>query len=148
MKNRAATRWLISLTVTFLVLSQSQSPIRVTPLVLQVIPDLLDILDISARTFEFYARKTLHVLAYGALTLTWISTAVAQFPGWRWAVPTAMAVALIIAIIDESVQATIPHRSGSVCDVLIDAGGIVLGYLTARMIGLTRSNPNAGGLKS
>ena len=75
-------------------------------------------------------QKTLHVPAYGLLTLLlWCA-----LPPARRSARLVLPLVLAVALLDELVQAFNPARSGSVLDVAIDLVGALLGLLLARRL--------------
>jgi VanZ family protein len=77
-------------------------------------------------------RKTAHVTEYGILAMLWFRT-LTRGAGLR--VPTGVWLALLIsvatAIVDESHQATIPSRTGSAADVVLDSFGAAAALVPA-----------------
>ena len=77
-------------------------------------------------------RKAAHLTEYGILALLWFRT-LTRGGGLR--VSTGAGLALVIcvasAIIDESHQATIPSRTGSASDVLLDSVGAAAALVPA-----------------
>jgi VanZ family protein len=77
-------------------------------------------------------RKTAHVTEYGILAMLWFRTLTR---GARLRVPTGVWLALVIcvatAVVDETHQATIPSRTGSAADVLLDSFGAAAGLVPA-----------------
>ena len=77
-------------------------------------------------------RKAAHLTEYGILALLWFRT-LTRGSGLR--VSTGAGLALVIcvasAIIDESHQATIPSRTGSASDVLLDSVGAAAALVAA-----------------
>ena len=77
-------------------------------------------------------RKTAHVTEYGILAMLWFRT-LTHAAGLR--VPTGVWLALVIsvatAVVDESHQATIPSRTGSAADVLLDSFGAAAALVPA-----------------
>jgi VanZ family protein len=77
-------------------------------------------------------RKTAHVTEYGILAMLWFRT-LTRGAGLR--VPTAvwlaLAISVVTAIVDESHQATIPSRTGSAADVLLDSFGAAAALVPA-----------------
>jgi VanZ family protein len=79
-------------------------------------------------------RKTAHVTEYGILAMLWFRT-LTRGAGLR--VPTgvwlALAISVATAIVDESHQATIPSRTGSAADVLLDSFGAAAALVPASL---------------
>ncbi len=90
--------------------------------------------------FVFYMRKSLHVLGYLIGTCI-IFYAVKVTPVLKKSVHiSTLGLALLLAVLDEWYQTTLPHRSGRIEDVFIDLIGIIIGLL------LLRDNRKASGL--
>ena len=66
------------------------------------------------RVLHLLVRKTAHVVVYGVEGLLALRAA-------RGRVVVALAIAVVVAIIDESHQSTLPSRTGSPWDVLLDS---------------------------
>ena len=83
---------------------------------------------------NFVVRKLAHFTEYGILMLLgyWAfgrGLGYAPQPAWRFAIWTSLAY----AVFDELYQRTVPGRTGSVVDVLIDAAGVLfVAYLIRR----------------
>jgi VanZ family protein len=83
---------------------------------------------------NFVVRKLAHFTEFGILMLLgyWAfgrGLGYACQPAWRFAIWTSIAYALF----DELYQLTVPGRTGSVVDVLIDAAGVLfVAYLIRR----------------
>ena len=81
------------------------------------------------RQLTLIARKAVHVLAYGVLTL------IVYYAGRKTrkmrpiALPLAVVFAFLVAILDEGYQNRLLYRTGSVEDVLIDGLGIAVAAL-------------------
>ncbi|NMB38363.1 MAG: VanZ family protein [Firmicutes bacterium] len=87
----------------------------------------------------FYIRKFLHVLGYFIGTCI-IFYAVKITPVFKRAVYiSTLGLALLLAILDEWYQTTLPHRSGRIEDVFIDLIGITVALL------LLKHNSKASG---
>ena len=86
---------------------------------------------VSPATFErihFVLRKTGHLTGYGiAAVLYWRAVA-----GSRHPVLLALLLVLLVASLDELHQSTIPSRTGTPSDVLIDLTGGTLALLLVR----------------
>jgi VanZ family protein len=83
-------------------------------------------------TWDTVLRKLAHMTEYGLLFVLW----------WR-ALPRggpllASAVAIAYAVTDELHQTTVEGRHGSPVDVLIDAAGVGVAWLTARRFAARR----------
>lgn len=77
-------------------------------------------------------RKAAHVTEYGILAMLWFR---ALTRGVSFRVPTAawlaLAISVATAIVDESHQATVPSRTGSAADVLLDSFGAAAALVPA-----------------
>ena len=77
-------------------------------------------------------RKAAHLTEYGILALLWFRTLTRN---GRLRVPAGAWLALLIcvasAILDETHQATIPSRTGSAADVLLDSIGATIALVPA-----------------
>jgi VanZ family protein len=105
--------------------------------------------DVPADRFgavHLIVRKTAHLVEYGLLGFlayrafhcTW-----RDWPADRWWVGS-LALALACATTDELYQSTVPSRTGSFWDVLVDAAGASLGvYLFCRFIAPTNGREAA-----
>lgn len=71
---------------------------------------------------HFAIRKLAHVVAYGVLGLLYFSAIRGSRVGWRrhWSL-IAVAVAILVALIDEGRQAFTLSRTGAISDVLLDS---------------------------
>lgn len=76
------------------------------------------------RQWVVFFRKGGHVLAYAILTLIAYFAAIRTKAVRKLALPLALALSLLVAILDERYQRRLPHRSGSWVDVLIDGIGM------------------------
>ena len=78
-------------------------------------------------------RKLAHLAEYGVLALLWFR-ALLQGTGrtLRSATWIALAICLVCALVDETHQATIPTRTGSVRDLVADASGAAGVLILAR----------------
>ncbi len=72
----------------------------------------------------FLTRKAVHVFAYGGLTLIVHYAARRTKITRAQALPFAVMFALVVAVLDESYQMRLPHRTGTSADVYIDGIGI------------------------
>ena len=78
-------------------------------------------------------RKTGHVTAYGILSALSFRALRGERPGWnpRWAIG-AIALAMLVASIDEYHQSFIPSRTGTWHDVVLDTAAAILVQTTIR----------------
>ncbi len=76
---------------------------------------------------HFLLRKSGHILAYGLLGALDFRAVRGARSGWtlRWSI-AAVALATVIAILDEWHQSMVPMRTGTPSDVAIDCVGAVL----------------------
>ena len=93
--------------------------------------------DLQSTTFEnlhFTLRKLAHVTAYGILS--YLNFRAMRGPrtgfrrAWSW---VAVALALLIALIDELNQSNLWFRSGSPFDVMLDLAGALLAQVIIRL---------------
>lgn len=89
-------------------------------------------LDSGLGAWDVLLRKLAHVSEYALLTLLWARA----LPRWPPAVPAL--IALAYAITDELHQTLVPDRRGTPVDVLVDAVGVAVGWLTARRLAARR----------
>jgi VanZ family protein len=91
-------------------------------------------------------RKAAHVTEYAILAALWLRafarSGSVRAPASAW---LALAIAVACAIVDEAHQATVPSRTASVGDVLIDTAGAMLAVLPSRF-GWSRSAEVATGV--
>lgn len=89
--------------------------------------------DLTFEVVQFTIRKLVHLVAYGILGALALRAMRRGRDGWdaRWLV-SALAFALVIAVADETRQSTVPSRTGSIGDVVIDAAGALLAGLAIR----------------
>ena len=76
--------------------------------------------------YHFYCRKALHAISYGFLTILWFRALMATYPRRFGAnLVAALALALVVAALDEGRQYFVPTRTPSFWDIGLDmAGGI------------------------
>ncbi|HSJ18870.1 MAG TPA: VanZ family protein [Solirubrobacterales bacterium] len=86
-------------------------------------------LDSGLGAWDLVLRKLAHALVFGSLALLWWW---ALRPLIRKPLPVAAAITLLYAIGDEYHQSFVEGRNGSVLDVCIDLGGIVIAALVLR----------------
>ncbi|HEX9163042.1 MAG TPA: VanZ family protein [Thermoanaerobaculia bacterium] len=94
---------------------------------------------VDETTFEvlqFIVRKTVHVLAYGLAAYLDFRAVRGSAHGWtlRWSL-AAVALAVVVASLDEWHQAYVPGRTGTPLDVVIDACGATLAQIALRLTG-------------
>ena len=87
-------------------------------------------------------RKTGHVTAYGILSALAFRALRGERPRWnpRWAIG-AIALAALVASIDEYHQSFIPSRTGTWHDVVLDTGAAILVQTTIRAAQVLLSPP-------
>lgn len=83
--------------------------------------------------WDLVLRKLAHVTEYALLFLLWRRALPGASP---W---TAVAIAVGYAITDEIHQSFVEGRHGTPVDVLVDAAGVAVGYLTARLLPAPRA---------
>ncbi|MEW6660723.1 MAG: VanZ family protein [Thermodesulfobacteriota bacterium] len=77
-----------------------------------------------------YLRKAGHVTAYATLSIFWFRACLWRFSLRRGAAMLcALALCLLIALVDEGHQALVPSRTGSLKDVALDFGAALLAAL-------------------
>ena len=87
---------------------------------------------------NFVLRKLGHLTAYGIEgALAWRALATPRFRVVR-----ALALALLVAVLDETHQSSVPSRTGSPVDVVIDGAGAAIA------IALVRTARRRSGLRS
>ncbi len=78
---------------------------------------------------QVLVRKAAHVLIYlalgGALFVCYESWLGEQKLNWVWSI----VIGIVYAATDEWHQSTVPGRNGSIEDVLLDSGGVIVGVL-------------------
>ena len=76
---------------------------------------------------HFLVRKSAHLTEYGILGALWLRAIRGERRGWqlRWSA-AAVALATVIAIIDETHQSFVASRSGTPVDVVIDCTGAAI----------------------
>jgi VanZ family protein len=81
----------------------------------------------SIALYEFYIRKTLHIISYFSITLL-LFLFLYSFKGFvrKAGIFLAPLTTLALAVFDEKRQAEIPGRIGILADVFIDGMGILL----------------------
>jgi VanZ family protein len=90
---------------------------------------------------HYLLRKVAHLTVYGLLGALGFRAARGDTRGWRagWAV-TALAIVLIVASIDEWHQSTIPTRTGTPIDVVVDLIGASIVLLIYRVSNRARGS--------
>jgi VanZ family protein len=90
----------------------------------------VEVSDISTINFLFF--KTLHVLEYAVLYVLFFRAVMNTYPKekrFRWYV-AAFCLTVLYALTDEIHQTFIPTREGRLRDVIIDAGGAGIAWIT------------------
>jgi VanZ family protein len=79
-------------------------------------------------------RKAAHLIEYAVLGALWFH-ALTRAGAWRRSAAAGLALALSVAcaVVDETHQAFVPSRTGSVGDVLIDTLGALTAVVVARL---------------
>ena len=82
---------------------------------------------------HYIARKSVHVMAYALLGALHFRALRGRNRGWqlRWSIG-AVALAILIAALDEWHQSQVPGRTGMASDVVIDGAGAVLAQIGYR----------------
>jgi len=97
-------------------------------------------------TVHGLVRKAAHVVEYAVLAALWLR---AFAPSGAVRVPAAawltLLIGVVVAVLDEAHQSTVPSRTGSVRDVVIDTAGVLLVAVPARL-GWARAVTVATGL--
>jgi VanZ family protein len=76
---------------------------------------------------HFLFRQTLHILCYGILSVLWFRALMAAYPKRLGInIILALALCLMVALIDEVHQIVVTSRKGSLRDVGLDMTGAVL----------------------
>lgn len=86
-------------------------------------------------------RHTAHAVEYGILAVLWFRALIRSLSAHPWpAGGLAIAVAVVWACVDEWHQSTIPSRTASIWDVLLDAAGATAATLVILALRRTRSD--------
>jgi len=87
-----------------------------------------------------WMRWSIHVLAYGILSVLWFRALAFRFSGSPGTnVVFALVLSLAVALLDEGHQALVPSRDGSLGDVALDMAGAAL--LTAIALYARKRSP-------
>ena len=78
----------------------------------------------QVRELVFLARKVIHVAAYGVAALLFFYAVTGTYGLRRHPYMWAAVLSFVTAGVDEWYQSTLPHRTGTITDVLIDGIGI------------------------
>ena len=74
--------------------------------------------------YHFYCRKALHAICYGFLAILWFRALMATYPRRFGAnIMAALALALVVAALDEGRQYFAPTRTPSFWDIGLDISG-------------------------
>lgn len=77
-----------------------------------------------------FLRKVGHMLAYGALCFLWFRAFEVYWPKRRWPfLILAVALSLVVALLDEGHQSMVRTRQGSLVDIGWDMAGVGLSAL-------------------
>jgi VanZ family protein len=92
----------------------------------------------SSQSFDIVhvlLRKTLHVLGYGLLGFLDFRAVRGERTGWtlRWSA-IAIGLVVIIASLDEWHQASVPGRTGTPLDVVVDCAGATLAQVISKIV--------------
>ncbi len=98
-----------------------------TGLLKWVLSWIVDLSPEALTELQWYLRKVFHFVAYGILSVLWFRALTVRFPGsTRANVILALVLCLAVALLDESLQAMVPSRHGSLSDVVLDMAGAAL----------------------
>lgn len=86
-------------------------------------------LEVNPSTLSLIIRKSAHIFEFFILGILIIYIFLEIKIQDKYRIIYSFVIALLIAIIDETIQTFIPGRAGSPIDVLIDTIGIILGIL-------------------
>ncbi len=90
--------------------------------------------------YQFYCRKALHAICYGFLTILWFRALTATYPRRFGAnIMAALALALVVAALDEGRQYFVPGRTASFWDIGLDLSGGIF-FLSLFVAGWKFSN--------
>ena len=92
-----------------------------------------EVSEVTLTAIHFILRKCIHLAAYGILGALNFRAMRAGRPGWslRWSV-IGTVLAVIVASLDEWNQTTVPSRTGTLADVVLDAVGATVAQLVWR----------------
>lgn len=82
---------------------------------------------------NFVVRKCAHFLEYSVMGLLW-AQALAPWVGKvhrSRRMVLALVAGVAVAVVDETIQLSVPGRSGQVTDVLLDSAGVAFGIAVA-----------------
>ena len=133
---RLAT-WLPPLVWTAVVLALSSAPFSadntsgvIGPLLKWLLPWLSPT---AVDTIHGLVRKLAHLVEYAILAALWLRAfarrAAVRIPVAAW---LTLLIGVVVATLDEAHQSTVPSRTGSVRDVLLDTAGVLLAVVPAR----------------
>ena len=91
--------------------------------------------DISFITFHFIVRKIAHFSIHFVFAFIAIRASVWNFPDRKFALIFAWGISLVVAVLDEAAQLSVPGRYGIFADAGINLAGTVLGALLSSFIG-------------
>lgn len=86
-------------------------------------------LQIDISLTEFVIRKVAHFTEFFVLGLLLIGNLWVYFPKWKECIFPFLFLALLVPVIDETLQIFTPGRSPMVTDILIDFGGAICGLI-------------------
>jgi VanZ family protein len=96
-------------------------------------------------TIHGLVRKLGHFIEYAILAALWFRALARSRMGRTPAAWAALAVSVACAVLDESLQAGVPTRTGSVADVALDSFGALAAIVPARL-GWRRAADTATGI--
>ena len=91
--------------------------------------------DISFITFHFIVRKIAHFLIHFVFAFIAVRASAWNFPDRKFALIFAWGISLVVAVLDEAAQLSVPGRYGIAADAGINLAGTVLGALLSSFIG-------------
>lgn len=101
--------------------------------------EVLHLSEVAATAVNFVFRKSVHIVAYGALALSAYRVAWGQGATPRRSACAAYSWAVPHAVLDEFSQSRVATRSGSPWDVLLDIAGMTAFVL---LFGRVKQEPN------
>jgi VanZ family protein len=145
---RLAT-WLPPLAWTAVVLAFSSAPFSadntgsvIGPMLAWLLPWLSPA---ALDTIHGFVRKAAHLTEYAVLAALWLRafarSAAVRVPAAAW---LTLLIGVVVAILDEAHQSTVPSRTGSVRDVVLDTAGVLLAVVPARLGGARAVNVATG----
>lgn len=96
---------------------------------------LSQLLNMDPQLLHGIVRKAAHLVLYFVLVMLLCGCQL----GGRKRPWLALVLAIVFSIVDEATKPLIPGRHCDVEDILLNDVGVVLGYIVARVVGLTAS---------